>query len=156
MRNLDATGGLVVAPAQVQTPLYNWYTFQLRRRRRLKSGYQRNGGRDGRRLGNTGAQNRSNRGRQVRHSRQLALANMYQYNNSGKVFGDMPPPIDENAILRHIGGNANGVKPYLNDEGKISMISNLRGLQAGSVSIVEKNEEWQKFEWRGNIYEALL
>jgi hypothetical protein len=65
------TGGLAVAPAQVQTTLDNWYTIQLRRRRRLKMGFQRNGGRDGRRLSNTGAQNRYNRGRQARHSRQL-------------------------------------------------------------------------------------
>jgi hypothetical protein len=63
--------------------------------------------------------------------------------------------MDEHAILRHVGGNANGIKPYTNDKGMISMISNLRGLQAGSVSIVKTNVEWQKFEWRGNIYQTL-
>jgi hypothetical protein len=62
MRNLDAMGGLAVAPAQVHTALDNWYTVQLHLNRRMKRGYQSNGGRDGRRLGNTGAQNRSNRG----------------------------------------------------------------------------------------------
>jgi hypothetical protein len=155
MRNPDETGGLSVAPAQVQTSLDNWYTAQLRRRRRLKRGYKRNGVRDGRRLGNTGAQNPSNRRRQATHSQQLGLANMYQYNNSGKVFGDTPPPIDEHAILIHVGGNAHGIKPYPNDEEKISIRSNLRGPQAGSVSIIKTNVEWQKFEWKENIYQTL-
>jgi hypothetical protein len=38
----------------------------------------------------------------------------------------------------------------------IPIISNLRGLQAGSVSIVETNVEWQKFEWRENTYQTLI
>jgi hypothetical protein len=96
------------------------------RRCRLKRGYQSNGGRDVRRLGNTGAQNRSNLGRQVRRSRQLGLENMYQYNNSGNVLGYMPPLIDEHTILRHLVCNANGIKPYPNDEGMISMSSNFK------------------------------
>jgi hypothetical protein len=77
----------------------------------------------------------------VRRIQQVGLANMYQYNNTGEMYGDMPPPIDEHAILRHIGGNANGIKPYPNDEGMIAMKSNLRGLQAGLASIFETNVE---------------
>jgi hypothetical protein len=61
----------------------------------------------------------------------------------------MLPPIDEHAILRN-GGSANGIKPYPNDKGMISMNSNLRGLQAGSVNIIESNVEWQEYEWREN------
>jgi hypothetical protein len=80
---------------------------------------------------------------------------MYQYTNSGKVYGDMPPPIDERATLRHVGGNANGIRPYPKDAGMISMCSNLRGLQVGSVSIGETNVEWQKYEWRENTHHAL-
>jgi hypothetical protein len=80
---------------------------------------------------------------------------MYQYTNSGKVYGDMPPPIDERATLRHVGGNANGTRPYTKDAGMISMCSNLRGLQAGSVSIGYTSVEWQKCEWRGNTYQTL-
>jgi hypothetical protein len=80
---------------------------------------------------------------------------MYQYTNSGKIYGDMHPPIDEHTILRPIGGNANGIKPYPKDAGMISMSSNLRGLQAGSVSIGETNVEWQKYEWRVNTYQTL-
>jgi hypothetical protein len=69
----------------------------------------------------------------------------------------MPPPIDEHAIaiLRHVGGNANGIKPYPNDEGMISMNSNVRELQAGLVSTVKTNVEWQKFDWRENTYQTL-
>jgi hypothetical protein len=50
--------GAAATPAQVQTTLGNWYTVQLRRRRRLKKGYQRNGGQDERRTTNPGTQNR--------------------------------------------------------------------------------------------------
>jgi hypothetical protein len=80
---------------------------------------------------------------------------MYQYTNSGKVYGDMPPPIDEHATLRHVGGNANGIKSYPKDARVISMSSNLKGLQVGSVRIVETNVEWQKYEWRENTYQTL-
>jgi hypothetical protein len=81
---------------------------------------------------------------------------MYQYKNTGKVYGDMPSPIDEHAILRHVGGNANVIKHYPNGEGMISMNSNLRGLQAGSVSIIETTVEWQEFEWRENAFQTLI
>jgi hypothetical protein len=155
MRNLSAMGGPAEAPAQVQTTLDSWYTVQLRQRRRLKKGFQRNGGRDERRIANSVTQSRSNRGRQARHSQQLGLANMYQYTNSGKVYEDMPTPIDEHATLRHVGGNANGIKPYPKDAGMISMSSSLRGLQAGSVSIGKTNVEWQKYEWWENTYQTL-
>jgi hypothetical protein len=35
------------------------------------------------------------------------------------------------------------------------MSSNLWGLQAGSVSIIESNVEWQEYEWRENTYQTL-
>jgi hypothetical protein len=80
---------------------------------------------------------------------------MYQYTSSGKVYGGIPPPIDDHAILRHEGGNANGIEPYPKDAGMISMRSNLRGLQAGSVSIGKTNVEWHKYGWRENTYQTL-
>jgi hypothetical protein len=80
---------------------------------------------------------------------------MDQYTNSGKVYGDMPPPIDEHAILRRVGGNANGIKPYPKYAGMILMSSNIRGLQDRSVSIGETNVEWQKYEWREKTYQTL-
>jgi hypothetical protein len=80
---------------------------------------------------------------------------MYQYGETGEVYGDMPLPIDKHDTLRHVGGNANGIKTHTNDKGMISMISNLRGLQAGSVSIIESNVEWQEYEWIENTYQTL-
>jgi hypothetical protein len=66
MRNPDTTGGLAVIPPRCKQ---HWITGRLSSRlRRLKRGYQRNGGRDGRRLVNTGTQNQSNRVRRVRRS----------------------------------------------------------------------------------------
>jgi hypothetical protein len=35
------------------------------------------------------------------------------------------------------------------------MSSNLRGLQAGSASIIESNIEWQEYEWKENAYQTL-
>jgi hypothetical protein len=55
-----------------------------------------------------------------------------------------------------VGGNANGIKPYTNDKGMISMSSNLRGLQAEPVGIIESNVKWQEYEWRENTYQTLL
>jgi hypothetical protein len=76
----------------------------------------------------------------------MGLSNMYQYRNTGKVYIDMPPPIEEHAILRHVGGGgSNEIKPYPNDKGMISMNSNLRGVQAGLVSIMESHVEWQEY-----------
>jgi hypothetical protein len=80
---------------------------------------------------------------------------MYQYTTSGKIYGDMPPPIGEHAIIRNVGGNANGSKHYPKYAGMISMSNNLRGLQAGSGSIGETNVEWQKYEWREITYQTL-
>jgi hypothetical protein len=54
-----------------------------------------------------------------------------------------------------VGGNANGIKPYPNDKGMISMSSNLRGLQAGLVSITESNVECQEYKWREKTYQLL-
>jgi hypothetical protein len=105
MREPNTTGGIPVATTHVQTTLDILYTVKLRRRRRLKRGYQRNGEKDGRRLEvNNGTQSRSTRGRQVRRTRELRLANMYQYNTTGGVHADMPPPIDEHTIIIHVGG----------------------------------------------------
>jgi hypothetical protein len=110
-------------------------------------GYLRNGGRDVRRSqGNNETHNRSAQGWQQRRMRQLGLLHMYQYGDTGKVYGDMSLPIDKHDTLRHVRGNANGIKPYPNDKGMISMSSNLRGLQAGSVNIIQSNVEWQEYE----------
>jgi hypothetical protein len=51
---------------------------------------------------------------------------MYQYGDTGKVYGGMPLPIGEHDTLRHVGGNANRIKPYTNDKGMLSMSTNVR------------------------------
>jgi hypothetical protein len=45
-------------------------------------------------------------------------------------------PIDEKCILRHVGGNVYGMIPINNDKGMKAMAGNLKGLQAGSLSII--------------------
>jgi hypothetical protein len=45
-----------------------------------------------------------------------------------------------------MGGNENGIKSYAKKKGMLSMSSNLRGLQAVLVSIIESNVEWQEYE----------
>jgi hypothetical protein len=104
---------------------------------------------------NNGTHNRSTHGQQQQRMRQLGLAHMYQYGDTGKVYGDMPLPIDEHDTLRHMGGNANAIKTYAIGKGMISMSSNIRGLQSGSVSIIESNVEWQEYEWKENTYQTL-
>jgi hypothetical protein len=44
---------------------------------------------------------------------------MYQYSNTGNAHGDMPPSIDEHAIIRYLGWDANAIKPYPNDTGMV-------------------------------------
>jgi hypothetical protein len=50
--------------------------------------------------------------------------------------GDQPMPIYEKCILRHVGGNINGMIPINNDKGMTAMAGNLKALQAGSLSMI--------------------
>jgi hypothetical protein len=64
--------------------------------------------------------------------------------------------------MRHIiipneGGNSGGQGKWdynicisTETQGKFTETCHLRGLQAGSVSIIESNIEWQEYEWREN------
>jgi hypothetical protein len=45
-------------------------------------------------------------------------------------------PIDEKCLLRHVGGNVNGMIPINNDKVMTAMAGNLKVLQAGSLSII--------------------
>jgi hypothetical protein len=69
--------------------------------------------------GNNETQHWSACGRKQRRTRQMGLSHMYQYGDTGKVYVDIPLPVDEHDILRHVGGNANGITPYPNDKGMI-------------------------------------
>jgi hypothetical protein len=50
-------------------------------------------------------------------------------------------PIDEKCILRDVVGNVSGMMPINNDKGMTAMAGNLKGLQAGSLSMIESNVE---------------
>jgi hypothetical protein len=64
-------------------------------------------------------------------------------------------PIDEKCILQHVGGNVNGMIPINNDKGMKAMAGNLKGLQAGSESMIETNVEWKHFQYRETMNQLL-
>jgi hypothetical protein len=64
-------------------------------------------------------------------------------------------PIVEKYILRHVGGNVNGMVPINNDKGMTAMAVNLKGLQAGSLSMIETNAEWKHFQYRETTNQIL-
>jgi hypothetical protein len=64
-------------------------------------------------------------------------------------------PIDEKCILRYVGRNVNGMIPIINDKGMTAMAVNLKGLQAGSVSMIETNVEWKYFQYRKTTNQLL-
>jgi hypothetical protein len=78
----------------------------------------------------------------------LGLSHFYAATTPIGGYGDRPMPIDEKCILRHVGGNVNGMIPINNDKGMTAMAGNLRGLQAGSLSMIETNVEWKHFQYR--------
>jgi hypothetical protein len=55
-------------------------------------------------------------------------------------------PIDEKCILQHVGGNVNGMIPINNDKGMTAISGNSKGLQVGSLSMIETNVEWKHFQ----------
>jgi hypothetical protein len=55
-------------------------------------------------------------------------------------------PIDEKCILRHVGGNVNGMIPIHNNKGMTAMAGNLKDFQSGSVRMIETNVEWKHFQ----------
>jgi hypothetical protein len=79
---------------------------------------------------------RSARGRNAIRERQLGLPHIYAATTPIGGYGDRPMPIDEKCILRHVGGNVNGMITINNDTGMTATAGNLKGLQAGSVSMI--------------------
>jgi hypothetical protein len=57
--------------------------------------------------------------------------------------------------MRHVGGNVNGMIPINNDKGMTAMAGNIRGLQAGSLSMIETNVEWKHFQYRETMSRLL-
>jgi hypothetical protein len=136
MRQNRTTGGATGTPTQVQSILENWYGVQVDRRRRLKRGNQRHE----RQVHNMNNGNRGNgrsvRGRNAIRERQLGLSHLYEATTPIGGYGDRPMPIDENCILRHVGGNVNGMIHINNDKGTKALAGNLKGLQAGPLSMI--------------------
>jgi hypothetical protein len=91
---------------------------------------------------------RSARGRNAIRERQLGLSHFYTATTPIGGYGDRPMPIDEKCILRHGGGNVDGMIPINNDKGMTAMAVNLKGLQAGSLSMIETNVEWKNLKYR--------
>jgi hypothetical protein len=104
--------------------------------------------------GNRG-NSRSTRGRNAIREHQLGLSHFYAATPPIGGFGDRPMPIDEKCILRHVGGNVNGLIPISNDKGMTAMAGNLKGMQAGSVSMIETNVEWKHFQYRETTNQLL-
>jgi hypothetical protein len=78
----------------------------------------------------------SARGRNAIRERKLGLSHFYAATTPIGGYSDKPMPIDEKCILWHVGGNVNGMIPINNDKGMTAMAGNLRGLQAGSLSMI--------------------
>jgi hypothetical protein len=79
---------------------------------------------------------RSARGRNAIRERQFGLSHFYAATTRKGGYGDRPMPIDEKYILRHVGGNVNGMIPINNDKGITAMAGNIRGFQAGSLRMI--------------------
>jgi hypothetical protein len=73
----------------------------------------------------------------------------------GKWFGETAPRQLTNVQYRHFGGNINGLKPFGEHPDLISGLKNLRKLQAGGISLIETNVEWEKYDYRANTEKLL-
>jgi hypothetical protein len=155
MKQNGTTGGATGTPTQVQQTLENWYGFQVERRRRLKRGNQSHD----RQVHNVNNGNRGNirsvRGWNAIRERQLGLSHFYAATTPIGGYRDWPMVKDEKCILRHVGGNVNGMIPINNNKGNTAMAGNLKGLKAGSVGMIETNVEWKHFQYRETINKLL-
>jgi hypothetical protein len=155
MRINGTTGGATGTPTQVQPTLENWCGVQVDRRRRLKRGNLRHE-RQGHNMNNGNRGNgRSARGWNAIRELQFGLSHFYAATTPIGGYGDRPMPIDKKSILRHVGGNVNGMTPINNDKGMAAMAGNLKGLQAGSLSMIETNVEWKHFKYRETTNQLL-
>jgi hypothetical protein len=77
------------------------------------------------------------------------------YNEIAQSWINTPAPINEDATLRLVGGNANGIKPYGDLSEFIPIVKRLKSLQTGSVLLNETNVEWHQWEHRGTVKKIL-
>jgi hypothetical protein len=79
----------------------------------------------------------------------------YKFENGKTIWGDSPKAIKERSIYRHYGGNINGLKPFGEHPDLISGLKELRRLQAGGISLIETNVEWENYDYRDNTEKLL-
>jgi hypothetical protein len=113
MRVTRDTDGNPAAPIQVELMLNHWQMIQARCHNIIQRVYQRHRGRG---IGNKQGE---------QHNK------IYEFLAGKKIWGHQPAPINEGAVYRRVGGNVNGVKPFVAQEEMITPVSNMRGLQAG-------------------------
>jgi hypothetical protein len=57
-----------------------------------------------------------------------------EYSKDTQCYGDIPTPIDETSIWSIIGGNVNGIKPYVDMGDFLKILERLRALQVGTIA----------------------
>jgi hypothetical protein len=79
----------------------------------------------------------------------------YKFENGKTVWGNSPELINERSIYRHYGGNTNGLTPFGEHPDLVAGLINLRKLQAGGISLIETNVEWEMYDYRANTEKLL-
>jgi hypothetical protein len=69
--------------------------------------------------------------------------------------GNSLKAINKRSIYRHYGVNINGLKPFGEHPDLISGLKDLRRLQAGGISLIETNVEWEKYDYQSNTEKLL-
>jgi hypothetical protein len=122
----------IVSTDFIEPTLNNWHRIQTVRRRMIRRNHQPRIIRH---------YNRNKRGKtETSTSPQGAVDSnhrYYKFENGKTVWGNSPEAIDERSIYQHYGGNINGLKPFGEHPDLISVLKNLRKLQAGGISLIE-------------------
>jgi hypothetical protein len=71
---------------------------------------------------------------------------METYSNDAKCYGSVPNPIDPSVTWRIIGGNVNGLRPYVDMVALVTIAERLRAPQVEIIALSEKNVEWHKYQ----------
>jgi hypothetical protein len=67
----------------------------------------------------------------------LGLSHFYAAATPKGGYGYRPMQIDDKCVLGHVGGNVNRMIPVNNNKGTTAAVGNIKGLKAGSVSMIE-------------------
>jgi hypothetical protein len=140
----------IVSTEAIEPSLSNWHRIQTTRRHTIRRNHPPRTIRH---------RNRNRRGTtETSTSPQGAVDSnhsCYKFENGKTVWGNSPKAINERSIYRHYGGNINGLKPFGEHPDLISGLKNLRRLQAGGISLIETNIEWEKYDYRANTDKLL-